>query len=89
MSHDLIERSGVCLLLIATDGPAVGAYRDATDLVGDAISEGVAGVVIPSARLDQRFFSFGKGSSRPSPTPGARRASGRGRRSGPAPRAAS
>ncbi len=37
MSHDLIERSGVRLLLIATDGPAVGAYRDATDLVGDAL----------------------------------------------------
>jgi hypothetical protein len=61
MSHDIIERNGFRLLLIATDGPALVSYRDATDLVGDALSEGVAAVVIPAARLDPAFFQLRSG----------------------------
>ncbi|HEX5408024.1 MAG TPA: DUF4180 domain-containing protein [Pseudonocardiaceae bacterium] len=52
---------GIRVLVCDADGPALATERDAADLVGEAFSEQAELVVVPVARLDDRFFSLRTG----------------------------
>lgn len=54
---DMIETlAGVRTLICAPDGPVLRNERDAVDVIGAALSNGCALVVIPVARLGDEFF---------------------------------
>ncbi|MFD8495134.1 DUF4180 domain-containing protein [Amycolatopsis sp. NPDC059657] len=44
------------MLEVAAEGPLLGSYRDAVDLVGEALSADTNVVVIPVSRLGAGFF---------------------------------
>ncbi|MET9320214.1 DUF4180 domain-containing protein [Streptomyces sp. NPDC003038] len=46
----------VPVLMCAAEGEVIGGDRDVTDLVGNAMYQGVQWVVIPTGRLDEAFF---------------------------------
>jgi hypothetical protein len=61
MSCQVIEWHGARVLVIAATGAPLGSYRDATDLIGDALSQEIDMVIIPAARLDPIFFQLSSG----------------------------
>ncbi|MFF8606239.1 DUF4180 domain-containing protein [Streptomyces sp. NPDC015346] len=46
------------VLMYPADGEIIGGERDALDLVGNAMYQGAAWVVIPADRLDESFFQL-------------------------------
>lgn len=59
---DVIRRlHGVPVLVCAPGGARLSGERDALDLIGDAGYRGAAWVVVPVARLDERFFRLRSG----------------------------
>jgi hypothetical protein len=60
MSDDVIERSGVPVLLCGDDGPPIAEPHDALDLIGGAFGRADV-VAVPSRRLDDRFFQLRTG----------------------------
>lgn len=61
MTGTIDTMHGTRLLLCADDGPVLAGDQDATDIVGEAISNGAGLVVLPVSRLDDRFFSLRTG----------------------------
>ncbi|MCQ8195384.1 DUF4180 domain-containing protein [Streptomyces rugosispiralis] len=53
---DLQTIHGVPVLMCAPEGEAIGAERDALDLIGNAGYQGAQWVVIPVGRFDEAFF---------------------------------
>jgi hypothetical protein len=49
---------GIDILVCASEGAILRTERDATDLIGDALGEGVSMVLIPVARLSDEFFQL-------------------------------
>lgn len=58
MTYTVYELSGVRVLECEPHGPLIQGERDAADLVGDMLSEGVELVVIPVERLGDQFFDL-------------------------------
>jgi len=52
------ERAGVQVLMCDPSGPPVATEQDALDLIGASFL-GAEVVVVPTTRLDERFFSLG------------------------------
>ncbi|MGW0365319.1 DUF4180 domain-containing protein [Streptomyces sp. NPDC002990] len=48
----------VPVLMCPAEGEAIGCERDVTDLVGNAMYQGVQWVVIPAGRFDDAFFQL-------------------------------
>lgn len=46
------------VLMVPAEGPPLGSERDATDLIGDALSMGAEAVVIPVERLHSEFLNL-------------------------------
>lgn len=46
------------VLMVPADGPPLGSERDATDLIGDAMSTGAGTVAIPVERLHPEFLNL-------------------------------
>lgn len=46
------------VLLVPAEGPPLGSERDATDLIGDALSMGAEAVAIPVERLHPQFLNL-------------------------------
>lgn len=46
------------VLVVPTEGPPLGSERDATDLVGEALSAGAGMVAIPIERLHPQFLDL-------------------------------
>lgn len=61
MTGTIDTMHGTRVLLCADDGPVLASDQDATDIVGEAISNGAGLVVLPVSRLDDRFFSLRTG----------------------------
>ncbi|MEO8927079.1 MAG: DUF4180 domain-containing protein [Caulobacteraceae bacterium] len=61
MTAKLIDCGGRRVLLLAADGPLVGARRDAADLSGEALQQGARVIAAPAARLDPAFFILSSG----------------------------
>lgn len=61
MPDTLDVRHGLRIWQCSTDGPVLAGERDATDLVGQALSEQADWVVVPVSRLDPGFFTLGTG----------------------------
>jgi hypothetical protein len=58
---DVIQiRAGVPVLVCDPDGPRIATTNDALDLIG-ATFHGAEAVALPTARLDERFFSLSTG----------------------------
>jgi hypothetical protein len=57
----VVEFGGVPVLVCSPDGPTLSRERDATDLVGNAMFQGVECVAIPVERLDAAFFDLRTG----------------------------
>ena len=53
--------NGVTVWRLAEDGPVLGSYASATDLIGELYGREVTMVVIPVSRLDPEFFRLGSG----------------------------
>ncbi|MCX5198571.1 DUF4180 domain-containing protein [Streptomyces sp. NBC_00249] len=49
---------GIPVLMCAPEGPAIGAERDALDLIGDAGYQGARWAVVPAGRFDDAFFEL-------------------------------
>eukprot|EP01030_Chromulinospumella_sphaerica_P014623 gene14623-14420_t len=58
MPMEICRIDGQTVLLVAAEGPPLGSERDATDLIGDALSVGAGAVAIPVARLDPAFLDL-------------------------------
>lgn len=59
---DTVEiRNGTRVLLCAADGPRLTTEQEAVDLLAEAFSQQAGLVVLPVARLDERFFSLRSG----------------------------
>ncbi|MNS58898.1 hypothetical protein D3C72_918350 [compost metagenome] len=61
MTAQLDERAGHRLWLVAAEGPALGTYQDALDLIGDALGHDAEVVVVPVARLHPEFWQLRTG----------------------------
>lgn len=62
MSTDTVRtRNGTRMLLCAADGPELTTEQQAVDLIAEALSDGIDTVVLPVARLDERFFTLRSG----------------------------
>lgn len=55
------NRGGTRVLLCAADGPRLATEQDAVDLLAEAFSQQVDLVVLPVARLAERFFDLRSG----------------------------
>jgi Domain of unknown function (DUF4180) len=55
------QLAGTLCLVVDGELGRVHSVRDATDLVGEALSEGAATIVIPVEALDGSFFDLGTG----------------------------
>ena len=53
--------AGRAALVCSPDGPPLATGRDASDLIGDALSLGAELVVIPTARLSPDFLRLSSG----------------------------
>lgn len=59
---DMVEtRHGTRVLLCAADGGTLATEQDAVDLIGAAVGHRADLVVVPVARLDERFFTLRTG----------------------------
>jgi hypothetical protein len=59
---DLVEHlRGTPVLMGARDGAKISTARDATDLIGTALSASATWVAIPAERLDDAFFQLSTG----------------------------
>jgi hypothetical protein len=54
----LLEVAGERLLVLDATGPALGSYRDATDVIGEALGQDATMVVLPVERLQPAFFEL-------------------------------
>lgn len=61
MSARLYDLFGTRILELLPDGTVLQTSRDVTDLIGDAIGQQVALVLLPAARLDDGFFDLRTG----------------------------
>jgi hypothetical protein len=61
MTAQLEERAGHRLWLVAAEGPALGSYQDALDLIGDALGHDADVVVVPVERLAPAFLQLKTG----------------------------
>lgn len=61
MTAQLEERAGHRLWLVAGEGPALGSYQDALDLIGDALGNDAEVVVVPAGRLRPEFLQLKTG----------------------------
>lgn len=50
--------AGIRMLVAPAEGPPIGSDRDASDLIGDAISANAAWVAIPVGRLADGFLTL-------------------------------
>lgn len=55
------EIAGVVVYACEAEGPALTTARDATDLIGEAMSEAAQVIVIPVSRLAEEFFQLRTG----------------------------
>ena len=58
MEARLEERAGHKLWVAADEGPALGSYQSALDLIGDALGHQADAVVVPATRLDPGFLDL-------------------------------
>lgn len=61
--HAVETRNSVRMLLCAADGPLLTTEQDAVDLIAETYGQQIDLVVLPVARLDERFFSLRGGSA--------------------------
>jgi len=52
----LRDIGGVRVLVFGSEGPPVCSDRDALDLIGEALGQGVAWAAVPAERLGEDFF---------------------------------
>jgi hypothetical protein len=55
---DVTTIGGETVLLVAAEGPPIGSERDASDLIGDALSVGASEIAIPVSRLHPEFLNL-------------------------------
>ncbi len=60
MADQVIERSGVPVLVCGHDGPIIAGPQDALDVIGAAFGRADV-VAVPVGRLDERFFTLRTG----------------------------
>ncbi|NUT51946.1 MAG: DUF4180 domain-containing protein [Saccharothrix sp.] len=58
MSDTLEVIHDVTVLLCGADGAVLRGERDASDLIGDAFSQGAAWVAVPVERIGEDFFTL-------------------------------
>jgi hypothetical protein len=58
MADSLLNMSGTMVLACASAGTTLGTVRDATDLIGEALSQGATCIAIPVERLEGSFFQL-------------------------------
>ena len=61
MSQAVEDIGGVSVLVLDPAGPVVANERDGTDLIGDAMGEGVDWLAIPVSRLSDDFLKLSTG----------------------------
>lgn len=58
MADSLLNMSATTVLVCASEGTPLGSERDATQLIGEALSQGATRIAIPVERLDASFFQL-------------------------------
>ena len=61
MSDTLTTIHNIQVLICAAEGKKLSTERDALDLIGDALQEGIKLVLVPVERLDENFFQLKTG----------------------------
>ena len=61
MSNSIAEIGGYRLLVVGNEGPALTRVQDMLDLIGEALPQRVAAIVVPVVRLDSVFFHLRSG----------------------------
>jgi hypothetical protein len=61
MNASVQEIAGTRCLTLGDEGPPIGGASSMTDLIGEALGEGVPMVVVPVARFDPAFFQLRSG----------------------------
>jgi hypothetical protein len=57
----LTNMYGIQVLVCAPDGEKLKSERDALDLIGEALQQGVSLILVPVERLDDDFFQLKTG----------------------------